>query len=505
MRRKQKRLPRGAGILLPISALPSPYGIGTFGKDAYRFIDFLCSSGFSYWQVLPIGPTSYGDSPYQSFSAFAGNPYFIDLDLLIEEGLLTSEEVCLDWGDDQSRVDYTKLYKNRFQILRKAFSRSHYFDSPGYHDFCEEDPWLDDYAFYMALKMYFHAASWLLWPEEIRRRNPQALGKYRTLLSQEIEFWKFCQFCFFRQWTALKNYAHEKGVRIIGDLPIYVSLDSADVWTQPGLFCLDENLKPKEVAGVPPDAFSVTGQLWGNPLYNWVKMEEDHFFWWQQRIKFSAALFDVIRMDHFIGITRYYAIPYGEKTAQNGHWEKGPGEALLEAISPALQNSRLIAEDLGVVVPTVTRLRKSFGYPGMKVLQFAFDSGPKNPYLPDHYEQNCVVYCGTHDNETMSGFFAHQKPEILRFAKSYLGVHSRKELNWACIRAAYESTADLAIIQMQDFLNLGNEARMNYPSTIGGNWCWRLKKEQLSSELSQKLWYYAELYDRKGGISNERI
>ncbi|CAB1246193.1 4-alpha-glucanotransferase [Ruminococcaceae bacterium BL-4] len=505
MRRKQKRLPRGAGILLPISALPSPYGIGTFGRDAYHFIDFLCSSGVSYWQVLPIGPTSYGDSPYQSFSAFAGNPYFIDLDLLIEEGLLTSKEVCLDWGDDQSRADYAKLYKNRFGILRKAFSRSHYFDSSVYHDFCRQNPWLDDYALYMALKMYFHADSWLLWPEEVRRRNPQALEKYQDLLSQEIEFWKFCQFYFFRQWIALKNYAHEKGIRMVGDLPIYVSLDSADVWAQPSLFCLDANLKPKEVAGVPPDAFSAIGQLWGNPLYNWEKMRGDHFLWWQQRMKFSAGLFDVIRMDHFIGITRYYAIPYGEKTAQNGHWEKGPGKALLEAVLPSLQNSRLIAEDLGVVVPAVTRLRKSFGYPGMKILQFAFDSGPKNPYLPDHYEQNCVVYCGTHDNETMSGFFAHQKPEILRFAKSYLGVHKKQELNWACIRAAYASTADLAVIQMQDLLSLGNEARMNYPSTIGENWRWRLKQEQLSSELSQKLWHYAELYDRKGGISNERI
>lgn len=505
MRRKQKRLLRGAGILLPIFALPSPYGIGTFGKEAYRFVDFLSGSGVSYWQVLPIGPTSYGDSPYQSFSAFAGNPYFIDLDLLIEEGLLTSEEVSLDWGDDPSRVDYAKLYKNRFQVLKKAFSRSHYFESPSYRGFCRENPWLEDYAFYMALKMSFHAASWLLWPEEVRRRDPQTLRKYRTLLSQEIEFWKFCQFCFFRQWTALKNYAHEKGIEIIGDLPIYVSLDSADVWAQPSLFCLDENLNPKEVAGVPPDAFSATGQLWGNPLYNWEKMKEDHFFWWQQRIKFSAGLFDIIRMDHFIGIIRYYAIPYGEKTAENGHWEKGPGKALLEAISPALGDSRLIAEDLGVVVPAVTRLRKSFGYPGMKVLQFAFDSTPKNPYLPDHYEQNCIVYCGTHDNETMSGFFAHQKPEILRFAKSYLGVHSRKELNWACIRAAYASTADLAVIQMQDLLSLGNEARMNYPSTISGNWCWRLKQGQLSSELSQKLWRYAELYDRKGGIFNERI
>jgi 4-alpha-glucanotransferase len=496
--KKQTPFDRGAGVLLPVASLPSRFGIGTFGQEAYRFIDFLQSAGQSYWQVLPLGPTSYGDSPYQSFSAFAGNPYFIDLETLIAEGLLTWEEVSApDWGCNPADVDYAKIYANRFTVLHKAFVRSHHQDTAAYHSFCETNhDWLEDYSLYMAVKMHFNAREWLSWPEDIRTCQPQSVQNYRSRLKNEIDFWKFCQYKFYEQWTKLKAYANAHNIRIIGDIPIYVSLDSADVWLHPSLFQLDALRRPTAVSGVPPDAFSTTGQLWGNPLYNWKGMKQDDFAWWKKRMTASAKLYDIVRIDHFIGIVRYYAIPYGELTAEKGEWRRGPGAELITAISSVMGDSKIIAEDLGCVVPEVEKLREDAGYPGMKVLEFAFDSGSGNPNLPCHYDKNCVVYGGTHDNETMVGFFAHQPRQNIHFACDYLHTHKKKHLPAACIRAAYESTADTAVLQIQDWLGLGNEARTNFPSTIGTNWRWRLLPGQLTQALSTAMHDLCELYAR---------
>ncbi len=497
--RKQKPLARGAGILLPVSSLPSPYGIGTFGKAAFAFADFLAKAGQKYWQVLPLGPTSYGDSPYQSFSAFAGNPYFIDLDLLCEARLLQKEEiVSCDWGDDPADVDYAKLYAARFQLLHRAYERSDYEYAPDYQSFCARNTfWLEDYALYMAIKMQQDGKEWLAWPEGLRLREETALAKAREELRQEIGFWKFCQYQFFCQWDSLKSYANRLGIRIIGDIPIYVALDSADVWVNFHLFQLDENRMPTKVAGVPPDMFSATGQLWGNPLYRWDRMEADGFSWWRQRMGCCAQLYDIIRIDHFIGITRYYAIPAQDRTAENGVWVEGPGEKLIEAISQAIgKEKQIIAEDLGVLTPAVERLRLRAGYPGMKLMTFAFDSDAQNDYLPCHFEKNCVAYGGTHDNETLPGFFAHQPRKTLRYAREYLGVRTSREITWGLIRAGYESSADVAIFQMQDFLGLDNRARMNTPSTLGKNWRWRLLPGQADDALAEQLSHLAALYAR---------
>ena len=495
---KQPRLGRGAGVLLPVSSLPSRFGIGTFGREAYRFVDFLQAAGQRYWQVLPLGPTSYGDSPYQSFSAFAGNPYFIDLETLVQEGLLMQDEAdAPDWGADPADVDYAKIYQYRFPVLRRAFARSRHRTGKAYQTFCIENrAWLEEYSLYMAVKTHFEAHEWLKWPEELRTAQPDVLEKYRKNLQEDIDFWKFCQFKFFTQWYKLKAYANARGIRIIGDLPIYVSLDSADVWLHPDLFQLDKKRCPTAVAGVPPDNFSATGQLWGNPLYDWDAMERDGFAWWKKRMAFSAQIYDVVRIDHFIGIVRYYAIPYGDATAENGVWRRGPGAALVNAIRSVMGESKVIAEDLGCVVPEVEELRDAAGYPGMKVLEFAFDSGSANTNLPCHYEKNCVVYGGTHDNETLVGFFRHQPRASLHFACDYLHVHKKKHLPAACIRAAYASAADTAVLQLQDWLGLGNEARINFPSTIGSNWRWRLLPGQLTDALSTRMHDFCELYAR---------
>lgn len=501
--KKQKPMPRGAGVLLPVSSLPSPYGIGTFGRAAYDFVDFLSAAGQSYWQVLPLGPTSYGDSPYQSFSAFAGNPYFIDLDLLAEQGLLTREEVrAHDWGDglpapgSPSKVDYDKLAASRFEVLRQAYARSRR-DAPDYPAFCEENAgWLCTYAEYMALKTAFGSRPWAEWPQGLRLRRPEALKAYRAKLAEEIGFWLFCQYQFYTQWRALKAYANAKGVQIIGDIPIYVALDSADVWANGELFQLDAARRPTAVAGVPPDMFSATGQLWGNPLYDWEAMERDGFSWWKDRMRASARLYDVIRIDHFIGIVRYYAIPAQEETALRGTWKAGPGKKLAEAFCEVLGGAKIIAEDLGAVTPAVRRLRKQAGYPGMKLMEFGFDTGPENENLPIHFEPNCVAYGGTHDNETLTGFFTSKKAKELAFAKRYLQVRRRREIPNAIIRAAYASVADTVIFQIQDLLGLDNSARINRPSTIGGNWEWRLLQGQIPDGLAPRLSALARTYGR---------
>lgn len=501
MRREKNniKLSRGAGILLPISSLPANYGIGTLGKAAYDFVDFLKKGGQKYWQVLPMGPTSYGDSPYQSFSAFAGNPYFIDLDLLVEEKLLTEDEVNqFTWCVEEAYVDYNTIFKQRFQVLNTAYQRSNHKKKKSFQSFCTENEyWLDDYSLYMALKFHFDNIEWSQWDEDIRYRKPEAIGHYEKKLSNEIDFWRFCQYKFYSQWNKLKAYANNEDIKIIGDIPLYVSMDSADVWVNGDLFELDERKQPINVAGVPPDAFSDDGQRWGNPLYNWSKMEECDFNWWKERMKANAKLYDVIRIDHFIGIARFFSIPAHFSTAVGGKWRRGPGRKLTDAIMESIGEAQIIAEDLGVIVPSVKRLLRSTGFPGMKVLQFAFDGGPSNDYLPHNYEtSNIVLYSGTHDNETTVGFLNNCSIDKIKYICEYLGVKQKKELADKFIQTLYVSHANVAICQGQDLLKLGNDARMNVPSTLGLNWRWRMTKEQFKSLDSEKLKKLAILYGR---------
>jgi starch phosphorylase len=501
----EQRLTRGAGILLPISSLPSPHGIGTFGKAAYQFVDSLKAAGQMYWQVLPIGPTSYGDSPYQSFSAFAGNPYFIDLDMLVEEGLVEKSVLdSIDWGQLEYDIDYSKMYDNRYAILRKAFFKSREREKEEYKEFIADNKeWLDDYSLFMACKDYFEQKEWLKWEEDIKTRKPEALKYYRALLKEKVEFWQYVQYKFFEQWKKLKAYANENGIKIIGDIPIYVALDSSDVWSDPKQYQLDDNLKPIDVAGCPPDAFSDYGQKWGNPIYDWDAMEKDGFSWWMRRMSAASKLYDVIRIDHFIGIAGYYAIPV-DGVPVDGRFRNGPGEKLIEAIDKAIGDSKIIAEDLGVAVPEAKRLLIRSGYPGMKVLEFAFDGNRTNEYLPHTYDKNCVVYSGTHDNETLLGYFSSLSEESFQYLMDYTGSNDRSELAQNVITLAYESVADTVIIQMQDILMKNNDARMNLPSTIGKNWRWRLKKGEFNDECIRRLHKLADVYNRinQGGDNN---
>lgn len=490
---------RKAGILMPIFSLPSPYGIGTLGSEARAFVDFLAAAGQSCWQILPVGPTSYGDSPYQSFSSFAGNPYFVDLDTLVAEGVLEPEEFRdLDWGSDPECVDYGLLYKTRYPVLRKACTRLLAQDRPEFSEFCREQAfWLEDYALFMALKDKYGGVSWFNWPEGVRMRKSRALDKARKELAREVDFWKGVQYFFFHQWTALKGYANERGISIIGDLPIYVSGDSADVWADPEQFQLDESGRPSEVAGCPPDGFSADGQLWGNPLFDWEKMKGDGYAWWLRRIAFQFRFYDTLRIDHFRGFESYYAIPYGEETARNGRWRPGPGIAFFEAVNRTLGQKDIIAEDLGFLTPEVHQLLRESGYPGMKVLEFAFDSRDGgNDYLPHRYTPHCVVYAGTHDNDTIQGWMASADPEDVRFARDYLRLSVQEGYHWGMMRAAWASPADLAVMQFQDILGLGSEARINIPSTLGINWKWRAMPGAWNSELAQRLYRDMEVYQR---------
>lgn len=472
-----KALERGAGILLPISSLPSPYGIGTMGRDAYDFVDMLKRAGQKYWQVLPIGPTSFGDSPYQSFSAFAGNPYFIDLDTLIAEGLLKKEEVeSYKWADSDDEIDYARIYRQRFEVLRKAFGRSEHKDSRDYVDFIEEnEQWIDDYALYMAIKADHNNREWLAWEPAIKKRKPEAMAAYREKLGEDVEFYKFLQFKFYEQWMPLKEYANRNGISIIGDIPIYVALDSADVWANTDQFQLSGSLAPAVVAGCPPDMFSSYGQKWGNPIYDWDVMEKDDFAWWKKRIAASAKLYDVIRIDHFIGIVRYYSIPANGEP-KDGYYRQGSGKKLIDAIDSAIGSSKVIAEDLGVVVPEVQKLVKESGYPGMKVLEFAFDGNTANEYLPHNHAKNYVAYIGTHDNDMLKSYISGQSEDLQEYMMKYLMADSLDDVAEKMIHALYMSSADTVILQMQDILGKDNSARMNYPSTLGGNWKWRLTK-----------------------------
>lgn len=489
---------RQSGVLLAISSLPSRYGIGCFSKEAYEFVDFLEQAGQKLWQILPIGPTGYGDSPYQSFSSFAGNPYFIDLETLIAEGYLTEADCdACDFGSNEEYVDYEKIYKARFKVLKKAFQNRNDQDSQEYKDFVEANAyWLDDYALYMAVKNSFDGKSWITWDEDIRLRKQEAVKAYTEKYGEEINFYKFQQFLFAKQWKALKAYANRKKIKIVGDIPIYVAFDSADTWSHPELFQLDENCTPTGVAGCPPDAFSATGQLWGNPLYRWDYHKQTGYRWWIQRIAYCYQLYDIVRIDHFRGFDEYYFIPYGDPTAEFGHWEQGPGYDIFRALKAELGNIKVIAEDLGFLTPSVIKLVKKTRYPGMKILQFAFDSREESDYLPHNYPANCVVYTGTHDNDTTLGWYQSLNRRDKAFAKRYLNIKSDKDVQWVFIRSALSSVADTAVIPMQDYLGLGAEARMNVPSTLGTNWKWRMKKGVCTEELAKQIRDVVKLYGR---------
>ncbi|MHB1484193.1 MAG: 4-alpha-glucanotransferase [Saccharofermentanales bacterium] len=488
---------RSAGVLLHISSLPSQYGIGTLGEEAYRFVDFLKAARQSYWQILPLGPTSYGDSPYQSFSAFAGNPYFIDLEMLEKEQLISRTEIeRFNFGNNRICIDYEKLFHSRYQILHQAYKRSSHKNECTYERFLDENHfWLDDYALFMALKEYFNNVQWQLWDEDIRKRKPDVITRYRALLQDKIEFWKFLQFKFYSQWDSLKTYANNNGIKIIGDIPIYVAMDSVETWANSELFEFDNDKNPTNVSGVGPDAFSKTGQLWGNPLYNWDYNKETDYAWWRQRMIQSAKHFDVIRIDHFIGFAKYYAVPANSISALTGVFRNGPGMDLMKVFGDSIPDFEIIAENLGVHLPEVDLLLMKTGYPGMKVLLFAFDGSPENDNLPHFYTRNMVVYTGTHDNETVRGFIENNHEECVNIMK-YLGVNEIRDIVWGMIRLAYGCVANTAIIPMQDFLELSSEARMNTPATPGGNWVWRYRKEALTEELAKKISELVKIFGR---------
>ncbi|MDO4475224.1 MAG: 4-alpha-glucanotransferase, partial [Lachnospiraceae bacterium] len=480
---------RASGILMPISSLPSKGGIGCFSKEAYEFADRLREAGQTYWQILPLGPTGYGDSPYQPFSAFAGNPYFIDLYQLQEEGLLTGEELeAADSQVSESKVEYGLLYERRYRALHQAYAR--FEKTAEYAAFVEEErDWLENYALYMAVKEHFGQKSWLEWEEDLRLRDPGALEACRESFREQIGFYEFLQYEFFRQWKKLKAYVNAQGIRIIGDIPIYVAMDSADSWSEPQLFQYDADCRPIRVAGCPPDAFAADGQLWGNPLYSWDYHEETGYAWWKRRMAHCFRLYDVVRVDHFRGFDEYFAIPYGDKTAAGGSWQPGPGMKLFAALKAEFGEVPIIAEDLGYLTDTVIQLVADTGYPSMKVMEFAFDSREAGDYMPYHYPHNCVVYTGTHDNQTLKGWFEELSDEDRQKLDDYLELAGRSEDEkvWSVIRLTLGTVADTAIVPMQDYLCLGREARMNQPSTMGSNWCWRMTKDQFTPELAGKI------------------
>ncbi|WP_160683396.1 4-alpha-glucanotransferase [Clostridium sp. C2-6-12] len=505
---------RSSGIIMHIASLPGKYGIGTFGKEAYEFSDFLKKAHQKYWQILPLGPTSFGDSPYQSFSAFAGNPYFIDFDILREDGLLEKEDYAsVNFGKDPEDIEYGVIFKEKFKVLRKAYENfklnkaKDAKEADYMKEFQEREAyWLEDYALYMAVKVHFKLKSWQNWDEDIRLREVEAVSKYKKLLSDEIRYWEFLQYEFYKQWTALKSYVNDLGIEIIGDMPIYVSEDSADVWANPEAFLLHKKtLKPLKVAGCPPDIFAATGQLWGNPIYDWNYMEKTDYSWWVDRIKQSLNLYDVLRIDHFKGFESYWAIPYGDETAENGEWVKGPGIKVFNAIRRELGDVNIIAEDLGTLTEETIKLRNDTGYPGMKILTFAFDSDNLNPFLPHNYEKNFIVYTGTHDNDTVRGWMETSAPkEHVKKAIDYLKLTKEEGYNWGFIRGAWSSVADVAIAQVQDFLDLGNKARINMPSTLGINWRWRVQKNACTEELAEKIHKITEVYGRCEEVKEEK-
>jgi 4-alpha-glucanotransferase len=489
---------RKSGILLHPTSLPGPGGIGSLGKEAYAFIDFLHLSGQSLWQVLPLGPTSFGDSPYSCYSAFAGNPMLIDLETIVAEGDLAHTDPRHDFPDD--RVEYRQVKKFKSAVLKKAAAN---FFAGGddrrraeFENFREQSPWLHDYALFMTLKEIHHGKCWSDWPAGVAKHDHTALHELTGGVSGSVDEREYVQWQFFRQWRRVKEYANSRGIGIVGDIPIFVAYDSADVWTSPHLFKLDEKNRPTVVAGVPPDYFSETGQLWGNPIYDWDSMARDGYRWWIERFRSSLSLFDTVRVDHFRGFEAYWEVPKGEKTAVNGRWVKGPGEDLFDALADALGTLPIIAEDLGVITPQVEALRDRYNFPGMKILQFAFGSGPRNPYLPHNHIRQSVVYTGTHDNDTTSGWFSSISKSEKEVVCRYLGV-SGNNISWDLIRAALVSVADTVIIPLQDVLSLGSETRMNTPGTAAGNWSWRCTSDALNTRLAAKLLDLTEIYGRR--------
>lgn len=475
---------RASGILLHITSLPSKYGIGSFGKEAYAFVDFLEKSGQKLWQIFPLGPTGYGNSPYQTFSAFAGSPLLIDLDLLVTDGLINENDIPgLEFK--QTRVEYDKVSKFKLKILYEAFKN--FQPSPEFETFTKNNSWwLDDYALFMSIRKKFHYQSWVNWPQNIKLREQDALNQYKEELNKSIYFQKFLQFKFKQQVDNLHQYANSKGVKIIGDIPIFIGFDSSDVWANPAMFHFDKDCNPTIVAGCPPDEFAPTGQLWGNPLYRWQVMKENGFKWWIKRFEHLLTQVDIIRIDHFIGFVHYWAVPAGDKTALNGEWKQALGDEMFATLEQKLGKLPIIAEDLGAISDAVIALRDKYDFPGMKILQFAFYGDKENPYLPHNFDENCVVYTGTHDNETTRGWYSNLDTKVKKFVDEYLEFEKGK-ISWELIKAAWKSKADMALAPMQDFLDLDNKARMNYPGTVEDNWEWRVKKEQLQPELAKKI------------------
>ena len=496
---------RGCGILMPVTSLPSPYGVGTIGKAAYDFIDCLYEAKQSYWQILPVGPTGYGDSPYQSFSTFAGNPYWIDLDMLAEQGLLEKYDYdTIEWTKDETAVDYGRLYEYRFKVLKKAYKNyTTGTDRSGLDTFIAQEDWLLDYALFMVLKGVCGGSSWQNFKRPLKFRVQAALSEAMEAYHDEVDFWCFIQWKFFEQWTALKTYANERHIKLIGDLPIYVSQDSADVWTNPEQFELDSELRPVHVAGCPPDAFSKTGQLWGNPLYDWAYMKKDGYKWWMKRLSHALKLCDIVRIDHFRAFAGYYSIPADETTAMNGTWEKEPGMDLFHALADVCPKGSVIAEDLGYLTPDVYKLLAQSGYPGMKVLQFGFDDRTNTEYLPHNFIPNCVVYTGTHDNTTLIGWLESASEASKQFVLDYYHMKNFDDFTDTVIAFAMASVSDTVIVPMQDYLKLGDEARINFPSTTGKNWQWRMKAGAFSRALAGKLADCALLYERASKKEDE--
>lgn len=494
---------RKSGILMHITSLPGPYGVGTLGKSAYAFLEFLHKSGQQSWQMLPLTPTGYGDSPYQSCSAYAGNPYLIDLDTLVRQHLLTKEELLgVDWGEDESHVDFGKLYNGRTPILKLAYSR--FRNDRALNAFIKKNTsWLEDFALYMALKETHGYAPWFQWEKKLKFRDPETLEEQKQLLEEPMRFYCFVQYMFYRQWNALRKKAGEYGIELIGDVPIYVPYDSVEVWKDPQLFRLDETLTPTDVAGCPPDAFTADGQLWGNPLYRWDVMKENGFQWWIDRLGAAGKLFDVVRLDHFRGFEAYWSVPYGDENARGGKWVKGPGMDFVNALKEKLPELNFIAEDLGYLTQEVIDLRDESGYPGMKVLEFAFDSKEPSEYRPHTYTANTVCYTGTHDNMTMRQWFEEASDEAVKVAVDYMALTKKEGYVWGTIRTAMSSVSERAIVQMQDYLNLGGEARMNFPGKPSGNWTWRAKKGFTSNGLAAKILELTNRYDR--GPVDEKV
>ncbi len=499
---------RESGILLPVSALPSRHGIGKLGRAAYQFVDFLAESGCRYWQVLPLSPTGYGDSPYQSCSVFAGNPYFIDFDLLAQQGLLCPADYDgTQWDSDPDSIDYALLYEQVMPVLRTAYAAFAKKQDADYKKFCKQHKhWLDGYGLFMALKAANGGKAWNEWEASLAMHRKEAVSAAESAYADEIAFYRFVQYCFFSQWYALKQYANSKGVQIVGDIPIYAAYDSVEVWAEPELFQLDKDKKPTVVAGCPPDPFAVKGQLWGNPIWDWESMKKSNYRWWLERLAFTLSMYDVVRIDHFRGFEGYYAIPYGEETAEHGKWKKGPGYALWKAAKEKFGAMNVIAEDLGNITPAVIRLLNRTGFPSMKVMQFGFDSDADNPYLPHSFTTtNCVCYTGTHDNHTLRGWVKANAPECNEYAMRYLNVKKESQLPKAMLRAAWASIARIAIAPIQDFLNAPASARINTPSTLGGNWIYRTKESDYTEKLCKKIRKMNETYGRCAAVAASTV